>query len=332
MSTLYEQINPFRHPAWRQRRVLELVEADPVKRAHRTQDDKFVKAFRRFSLEELEANTPEAQMRLFHKSPGLFFANQFYNNSDPEWCAILDARILAREPNEFIADEFDTIPETIDWYEKIFFNMRDRLHSRTYVVKTITGHLIDAQTTDAEGSIGTLQRMLAYKLFAYFGGPLVLDIILFGFEEGSMPVKLERAAEWLDHSVKISIRKQAAITAKFMTINKFTMMQLLEIQQRFMTFESEARLTAGGAGANYQANIERFFEQIPLAIGTKSRIGRTSEALHFESTAVEPRAHEQLSLAQGTVPDALQQKLNYNRPDPSHGEGALTDARDRANE
>ena len=332
MSSVYERFNPFRLPTWRQRRVLELIDVSPVKRAHRTQDDKYVKGFRSFMLSHRAANTKAARMSLFHKSPGIYFAFMFHNHPDPEWKTLLESRILAREPDEFIAQEFDTLPETIEWYEAIFYNVRDRLHARTYITKMIIGHFAESLATDAEGVITDIQRMLAYKLFGYFGGPLVLDIIMFGFEETSMPVKLEKASEWLDDAIRTSIQKQAAITARFMQINKYSMMQLLEIQQRFMQFESEARLAAGGAGADYQQNIERFFEQIPLAIGERSKKGRTKMALFFEETAVEPRAHEQLMLAQGEVPDILQQKLTYKRPEPSQGDGVLSDAGNQTNE
>lgn len=325
MSALYEQFNPFRNPAWRCRRVLELVDASPVRRAHRVHDDEYVKKFRLFMLSLKAAQTESARLRLFHREPGIYYANQFYNHPDSGWRAILDARILAREPDDFIADEFDTIPEAIYWYEKLFFNVRDRLHSRSYIVKSVLG-IGQGAVTDAEGSITTEQQAMAYKLFAYFGGPMVLDVLLFGCEGRSMPTKVDQAEEWLDESVKSAIRIKSAVTARFMSINKFSMLQLLEIQQRFMQFEKEARLAAGGAGADYQANIERFFEQIPLAIGSAAKKGRTQASLYFDETSAEPRAVEDLHLVRGEVPDSLRQKLEYVRPEPSNGEGVLTDA------
>lgn len=316
--------------------MLQLVDARPEpKMASRKYDDKYVKGYRNFLLKwkaaKIAVDTEAEQMKLFHATPEIYYAHTFHSHPDVEWREILEARLLAREPDDYIAFELSTIPGAIDWYENLFFNIRDRLASRSWVVKTILG-LVQHRTSTGDETISADQRWLAYKLFAYFGGPLVLDIIISGFDESTIPSKNEKAGEFIDHIMQTGVRRSSSMAAQFFSVNKFNVMQLLEIQQRFMIFESEARSASGGAGQDYEANIERFFEHIPLAIGTKAREGRTPQTLLFEKTSVEPRADEQLALSRGEVPDSLKVKANYVRPESRNREGALTNAADSTDE
>lgn len=327
----FEQFNPFRRPDWRRKRVEILVDADPgPKMSSRKYDDKYVKKYRSFCLklrkiEDRQVDPETAIARLFHDEPGLYYAHNYYHHPDQEWRDIVEARILAREPDDYIAGEVHTMPETIFWYEKIFFNVRDRIESRSYIVKTILGGF-HQRTTNVESTLPYNQTAMCYKLFAYFGGPLVLDIILSGFDDTPMPFKGPKAREFIDNSMQVTSSRKSAMSSYCLPVNKFNVMQLMELHQRFITFESEARNASGGAGSEYEANIEKFFEQIPLAIGEAATEGRTPQTLEFEKTAAEPRAHEQLALAHGEVPDTLRLKLNYERPEPKGSEGVLQDA------
>ncbi len=313
MHPLLEKFNPFRDPAWRQSRVLELVEHKPrPKPPDREHDDDYVKEYRDFLLKWRRGNE-YTRLKLFCMNPGLFYAHNFREQPDLDWRTLLEARILTKEPDQFIADEFNTIPETVHWYERLFFNVRDRLHSRTYIVKTVLGPSAQLLSGYDDMVTDVMQRV-SYKMFAYFGGPLVLDMIISGFQAGPFPQKSDKAVEWIDNAVKTTIQQRSAIAARSFTINRWSVMQLLEIQQRFMQSEAEARAASGGASADYQANIERFFEAIPLAIGRRASEGRTKESLFFEGTAAEPNFEEQMVLVQGTVPESLKLKLEFKRP------------------
>lgn len=310
----FEKYNPLRSPSWRSDRVKKLLDQRPtVGKPDRVHDDDYIKDYRNFRL-KWETKNQTIQNRLFRNNPGLCYAYFIRHHQDQSWRALLEARILAREPDEYVAMELHTIPEAIHYYERLYFNIRERLHSRSCIIKTVLGPSA-ASAAGYDESITDDMRHTTCKLFAYFGGSLVLDIMLSGFESGPFPQKVAKAHEFIDNAVKTTIQQRAAIAAKNFTVNKWTVMQLLEIQQRFMQSDAEARAASGGAGADYQANIEKFFESLPLAIGRAAAEGRSPEALFYETTGVEPRVSEQLLLVNGIIPDPLKNKAEFERPD-----------------
>lgn len=311
---LLERYNPFRDPAWRHNRVLEMVDHKPKPlQPDRDYDDEIIKMYRDFLLKWNKGNA-DTRVRLFHNNPGLFYAHNWRSHPDQDWRALLEARILAREPDEFIAEEFSTIPETVQYYEKLFFNVRDRLHSRTYIVKTVLGPSAN-QIAGVEGLMTDVMRRTSYKLFGYYGGPLILDIIISGFEAGPFPQKPEKAREWLDAAIKTTIQQRASLAARCFVVNKWSVMQLLEIQQRFMQSAEDARLAGGGASGDYQASIEKFFESIPLAVGNRAAEGRSEQSVLFDKSNAEPNFIEQMALSKGQVPEEFQRKLEFRRPE-----------------
>ena len=315
MLAHYERYNPFRDPSWRQERVLALVDRQPEPaQPHRVHDDDYIKIYYSF-LRHFKGGTEEDRIRLFEEDPGLYYAYAFRNQPDFEWKALLEARLLARESDEYIAANLGTLPGTITWYEKLFYNVRDRLHSRDYIIKACLGKSL-AREVGRDDTLPDPVRYTCYKLFGYFGGPIVLDVIMSGFGDNPFPLKPEKAEEWLDHSIRTAICSRGAMASQVFKIDKWNVMQLLEIQQRFIQFEQEARLSSGGASAEYQQNIESFFEQIPLSIGRAAKEGSSPETLKFTNTAVEPRADEQLALSVGVVPEVMAEKEAFVRPLP----------------
>ena len=88
-------------------------------------------------------------------------------------------------------------------------------------------------------------------------------------------------------------------------------MQLIEIQQRFM---QAGEAGGGGAGGDYEENVIKFLEKIPLKIGEAAKEKVTPQLLIYESTAVEPTVDQQYALARGETPPALLELANYERP------------------
>ena len=78
----------------------------------------------------------------------------------------MQARLLARRTFDQIALVSGLTAGTIESYEGLFFNVRDRLDARDWIVARAIG------TTTSEDS--TLDRGALLKSFAYFGGPDVL--------------------------------------------------------------------------------------------------------------------------------------------------------------
>jgi hypothetical protein len=76
---------------------------------------------------------------------------------------VVEANILARRTDDQVAAKTGIELKTVQWYEALFFNVRDRLHASDWIVATAIGN----DRTPAA----------VLKRFAYFAGPHVLDAV-----------------------------------------------------------------------------------------------------------------------------------------------------------
>lgn len=302
MHNQFQQVNPFREPSWRFQRVLDLVERDTPGRCTQ-RDDPEVKAYRRFAGKFRSAQSEESRMALFPKYPGLFLANLFHHQPDAEWRWLLQAHILTGSNNEKIARKLATLPSAVDWYEKIFFHVRDRLEADHYIVKQVIGKFEDRTASAREGKLTAFQEQMSYKLFGYYGGPLLLDVIFGGFLKVPKPDRPERVDQWLDACMQTLLRRKSVHATRHLEINKFNVMQLLEIHVRIV----EAAKETGGSATEYERNVQAVLDDIPWELAALRAKRQKAEATSVETvpTAIEPRAAETMQLAVGQVPRKL---------------------------
>lgn len=132
--------NPFRRPAWRSERVNAMLTHHPRPLRPRRSDDQYVRAYYWYMQNSLAGGDDAAERRRL--SPSMLRvvqAHRLYYSADVERRQILEARLLTSEPFAEIAKQFDTDAGTIDYYEQLFFNVRDRLKNTDWIAKTILG-------------------------------------------------------------------------------------------------------------------------------------------------------------------------------------------------
>lgn len=320
-----QMMDPVRDPAWRANRALELVESGARPKQPTLADDEKIREFRRFLMEWRKGGESRKQ-RLCLENPGLFFAYRIHQCPDPEYRAIVEAKILAREPDDYIAADISTCSEAIPWYHDLFFDVRERMHSRMYITKCVLGPSARRIPQHDDVMTDNMKYML-YKSFGYFGGPLVLDTVITGYEQtGTFPAKSDQVADWFDSAFKTAIRRRASMAAQVFTVDRWKVMELLQMHVTLLAQQQAANAASGGTQTEFHQNIEMFFDRIPMAIGRNAQEGRTPEFLAYEKTGVEPRASEMLLLAEGEEPDPLKGKLDFQRPvvedgadDQAHG-------------
>lgn len=313
----FQKHNMLRTTSWRYDRVLELVDARPRKAASRRYDDEFVREYRQFLPRYLDEEHEINRKALFPHFPAIYYAHELHFSTDTEWRAMLQAFILAGETDGEIANRLCSLPDAIKWYESLFFNVRDRLDKHTWIVKAVLGTSA-YRAANREGSMTVNQRDLVYKLFAYFGGPVILDVIISGFVRGLLPKKREEIKSWFDQTYALLIRQRATIAARLFEVNKYNVMQLFEIHCAIMAGERSA--SEGGPQTNVEKNVEALMKAVPWNMG-KTRIDHLSELQQkYLLSAVEPRADEQMALAAGIMPDSLLQA----EQDYGHSEDLLS--------
>jgi hypothetical protein len=95
-----------------------------------------------------------------------------WSNPDPLVCAEVEALILAEEPDDVIARRVGCDVDAITAYERVFYNVRERLSIKFYIVNCAIGSCVFlGLTRDDVGPI--------WKLYGYFFGPVLLDLMMF---------------------------------------------------------------------------------------------------------------------------------------------------------
>jgi hypothetical protein len=165
----YHYIDPQREPDWRYREAMKL-----YRRGKRDVNvDPYVKPFV-FFLEVVNGPDRERARRWVGKRP--HFVQLCRLRESVELCNVLEAHILARRRDLEIAGRMGLLPETVMWYERLFFHVRDRFAAKDWIAVRLRLTKLVHGFCEPHEVWG-----LALKRFAYAGGPLVLDDVLAEF-------------------------------------------------------------------------------------------------------------------------------------------------------
>jgi hypothetical protein len=211
-SELYNQPeNIFRPVDWRWRRATDLVDGGgPLCPGH---DDGPVQEAVRY-LRVWRGCQAEADMqRLAREMPNLYAAHQLYlARSFQTWEA--QARLLTEEPFEVIASKCGSSPRVIDAYHDTFFHVRDRLHVEGYVIFQVIGPKARGGLTEADVDV-------ILKIYAYYGGPIVLDRMVDYFKNPppEVPARPEQLGPAELRSLRDRLLVRASIVLDTLPIN-----------------------------------------------------------------------------------------------------------------
>ncbi len=138
MLQSFQKYNPLRSRCWRSDRVIELIENRPFpRRPSRIDDDRYTRGYYFFLLATRCTDRTRPGRALSKEDPALVQAHRLRWSLDAEDRAIVEARILTGESDAEISKKLGILPETVDWYENLFFCVRDRLGCSSWIRKTI---------------------------------------------------------------------------------------------------------------------------------------------------------------------------------------------------
>jgi hypothetical protein len=190
-------------------------------------------------------------------------------------------------------------PEAVDIYERVFFNVRDRLKNKDYIV----GQVLTP-------SAGENLADFTPKFFGYFGGPFVVEVVLHKFDESSgRPKNLDNVKGFMTGYVEKTLERRLAEAINTVTLDKFNVVPLLEIHARITQDMRHREAESAIGGSEYEQNMKAWMDvAVPWSIGSENRttIIETFGEDKFAG-AMEPRANELLAITDGVeLP-----KLNY---------------------
>ena len=325
------QDHPYRPPDWRWRRACYLAE-NKIKRLSRKHDDDDVMEARKLKSALDACETDLAVCQLMERAGDIFIAHDMWHQED-EWGEgsrgrgnparyELEAALLAGSPPERIATSLGTSPSAVRIYERLFFNVIDRLHNPGYVIHQVMGPSIHKGLSDRDYD-------LLWKLVGYLHGPIALECFI---TTAASPTRVERPdqmqALYVD-GTKEAMRRKSYIAARTLPINSYTQVQILELYNRQVEIEKSG--DAFQSEQQIMQNIEAAIMAMPWAVGrtVSERMDPGLKSHYDTSVAIDLRADEILALGMGVKAGVADDYKDFKFPevkgakdDPSTRQGS----------
>jgi hypothetical protein len=239
MDVRFDPISPFRLPQWREVRVLELLDRRSRPSRNCKYDDTYVRKYRSYLLRYSIASSDCERLEVCRELPHIHSAHVIRHCSDSETRDVLEARVLARQTAAEIAVKLAIEPDTVTAYEKIYFDVRERLDAKTYVAKVVLGFPDYLRGMISESSRGQFLRRIAY-----YGGPIALEALLITMWPSSQADKPADVAQWFNEALGSTVLTHAMAVALTMEINRHNAMRFLRLALRIGAREASRRSSA----------------------------------------------------------------------------------------
>jgi hypothetical protein len=285
--------NPRRAPHWRWLRAMQVDAGGqkPSKSMDGPAGFEWIRRVVRLKRRHaLAANNPDALYTLARLDSPLFWAHSMWSEEKAPTRWAIEAHILAGETDDEIAKKAGCTPETINAYEAVFFNVREKLNNVEYVANVVMGEAVARGVTER-------QYDLLWKLFGFRGGPHVLDALITKFTSVRRPQKAEEVSQFFQESTINSMRHKAAVAALTVPINTHTQLPIIESYAKYVEIE-RASENAEKAQAGIVANIGAMLAALPFKMGTKLDAAG-DKMVPFDNNAAELRSDELMIVSAG---------------------------------
>ena len=285
--------SPRRAPHWRWLRAVEIDGGGF--RASRALDgpEGFTWIRRAVTLKrhfELAGNRPQALYALIHRDADLYWAHEIWTDEKAPTRWGIEARVLAGQTDEEIAQRVGTRPDIISAYVNTFFDVRAKLDNMDYVQNVI---MADAVTR------GLQERHydLLWKLLGFRGGPHVIDAVINKFGAVPRPENPDGVSAYFQDMAISCMKYKAAIAALSVPINTHTQLPLIDSFVKYVEIERTTD-NASKAHSTIVENIGAMLSSLPFRVGTKLD-SEAIKMLPYDDGAAELRNEELMVVAVG---------------------------------
>lgn len=309
----YHPSNPFRPVNWRWENARAIREGK-VRGALRKTTDQWVLNTHKFQIGLAKCKDDLDRYDLMSVFPDLYSAYLIFNrggadNEQHPMRYVVEARILAAQNDYDIARRLGIPANVIDTYEKVFFNVRERLENSDYIMTCVIGPSVHAGLTDRDYD-------LLWKLFGYIYGPVALDSFISTTTSRFRPENLSEVDAVLAEDARASIQRKVAIVARTYTVNPFSQSELLNVYTRLLEMEKET-----GSERNRDVilqNVQVMLDKLPFQTGIDVN-DQPTLLDKYDATNVELNTTELMSASTGKdVVDVNEMKeLKFPEPKPN---------------
>jgi hypothetical protein len=295
-----------RFPHWRWARACEIDAGGQKATRQIDGQDGFIwirRALRNKRHVERAAGRSEALYAAMLRDRDMFWAHSIWAEDKNQTRWALEARVLAGESNEEIAEKIGADPGVINAYINVFFDVRSKMRHMDYVQTVILG---DAVTR----GLNERHYDLLWKMMAIQGGPHVLDATINRGPAVPRPNSADEVGVFLQDFAVNTMKYKAALAAVTIPVNTHTQLPLIEAFVKYVEIERTTD-NAMKAQTSIIDNIGTMLTSMPFKIGTKLD-SEGAKMLPFDNGAAELRSNEMMIIAVGGTIDAAEVKdLNF---------------------
>ena len=309
--------NPWRPPDWRWQRAVDCLAGGPPPRERIDGREsfiwikrsmKFLDAYRRCKHDE------RLLTELALRDPQRFWAHHLFTDESSKRSRFaVEAHILAHQTNRQIGYRTGCAEEYIESYEAMFFNVREKLRHTEYILNFVFGGAVARGLKDREYD-------LLWKLMGYFYGPEMLAAMINGFVNPQWVTRPDAVAGCFENMAINAMKKNAAIAAITVPVNRETQLDLINAFSKFVEIERNSD-SAGQANDQILQNINAMLTSLPFGVGTRreDHAQQPGALQEYDYIAAELRSDELIRVATGyPLPEAAAIK-NLAFPDSPRG-------------
>lgn len=304
-------LNPLRPPDWRWERA-RLIREKNI-RLRKEEHDKWVLKASQFQMNLHECADDTDRFDLMSQTPEIYTAYLIYTQGEetgrqPVRYSI-EARLLARQSAYEISKLTGISDKVIELYERLFFNVIDRLDQYDYIVNYVLGPSIHSGVTDRDYD-------LMWKLFGYCYGPKVLDMMIYTTTSlDRKPSTAEEVTACMDADIRDAIRRRTMIITRIFSVNSFSQKDMLDIYHKLQEIE---RVSSKRGGDDFVLNYAQIMLQsLPWKPTSQTAIAADSTA-KYDVRNAELRTDELLSIAFDPTSSPAEPVEGITYPEPRH--------------
>lgn len=291
--------NPFRSPQWRWQRATGICEGSqprPTRKTDGAESYKWIRKAAQFQ-QELEACNGQAdEISLARRRPAMYWAHHAWLDSANPAKWHIEAHLLGRGTDWDVGFAVGVSPEIVQAYEAVFFNVREKLNHKGYILHSVIGPSIQRGLSEREYD-------LLWKLYAYFNGPHMLDALASKFVNPGWASNPDMVSSTIQDDAIGTLKLKADIAAKTVPVSMNTQVELLHIFTKFVEVERTTD-SIGKAQNQILDHVEAMMTTLPFNIG-----GRDPRQAHatihrgkierYAESGVELSFSETMSVAAG---------------------------------
>lgn len=200
---------PQRPPSWRWYLAARLLYSKD-QTSHRFSDMDVLEALR-FQRWYAAAKSEQDYQVLLDNLPWIYQATEIWQGDDLLHSEI-EARLLASEDFNSIAAKTGVRVEIVGAYERMFFNVLDRLNAPSWVTNYAIGKKIHHGLTSKHFT--TL-----WKAYGYWGGPLVLDSLIYQSFGATRPTQASDTSKFFRDDIWSQLQQKVALAVRTMSLD-----------------------------------------------------------------------------------------------------------------